>query len=128
MALTKIVFIDDEGDILWTVKKSLEVMGNYSVETAKNGKEGIALVKKVKPDLVLLDIMMPVMDGFETLKKLKETPDTAKIPVIMFTAREDDEAKIQAAELYNEDYITKGLDMPVLMQKIEEVLKRRAHA
>ena len=128
MALTTIVFIDDEGDILWTVKKSLEVMGNYNVETATNGKDGIILAKKVKPDLILLDIMMPEMDGFETLKKLKAIPATAKIPVIMFTAREDDEAEIQAAELYNEDYVTKGLDMPLLMEKIEEVLKRRSGA
>ena len=68
---------------------------------------------------------MPRMDGFEVLKILKNDSATAKIPVIMFSAREDEEAKIEASQLYDEDYIVKGVEMPLLKQKIEDVLKRR---
>ena len=117
--------IDDEEDILWTVKKSLEVMGNYDVETVQDGKRGLGMAKKIRPDLILLDITMPKMDGFEVLRMLKNDTATAKIPVIMFSAREDEEAKIEASQLYDEDYVVKGVEMPLLKQKIEDVLKRR---
>lgn len=125
MGRIKVLVIDDEKDILWTTKKTLEVIGNFDVETAESGKKGVALAKKERPDIILLDIIMPEMDGFEVLKKLKKNSATTKIPVIMFSAREDDEAKIQASQLYDEDYVVKGIEMPVLKQKIEEVLKRR---
>ena len=125
MQQVKILYIDDEKDILWTVKKSLEVIGNFSVETTQESKKAAALAKKLKPDLILLDIVMPEMDGFEVLRKLKKDNATTKIPVIMFTAREDDEAKIQASQLYDEDYIVKGVEIPALKEKIDEVLKRR---
>jgi len=125
MQRINVLFIDDEEDILWTIKKSLEVIGNFSVTTTQSGRDGIALAKKLRPDIVLLDITMPGMDGFEVLKKIKTGNATSKIPVIMFTAREDDAAKIQASQLYDEDYIVKGAEMPILKEKIEEVLKRR---
>jgi len=125
MRRIRVLMIDDEEDILWTVKKSLEVMGNYDVETVEDGKKGLVLAKKVRPDLILLDITMPKMDGFAVLKKLKDDSVTARIPVIMFTAREDEEAKIEASQLYDEDYVVKGMEMPLLKQKIEDVLKRR---
>ena len=125
MRKLSVLMIDDEEDILWTVKKSLEVMGNYTVETVQDGKKGLAMARKVRPDLILLDITMPRMDGFEVLKILKNDSATAKIPVIMFSAREDEEAKIEASQLYDEDYIVKGVEMPLLKQKIEDVLKRR---
>ncbi|MCQ9207245.1 MAG: response regulator [Omnitrophica bacterium] len=125
MRRISVLMIDDEEDILWTVKKSLEVMGNYDVETVQDGKKGFALARKVRPDLILLDITMPKVDGFEVLRMLKKDSVTAKIPVIMFSAREDEEAKIEASQLYDEDYVVKGLEMLILKQKIEEVLKRR---
>lgn len=120
-----VLFIDDEEDLLWTFKKSMEVIGNFNVDTVSDGKKGLAMAKNLRPDVILLDITMPGMDGFEVLKRLKEDDATMRIPVIMLTAREDDESKIQASQLYNEDYLVKGLEMPELKAKIEEVLKRR---
>ena len=125
MRRISVLIIDDEEDILWTVKKSLEVMGNYDVETVQDGRKGLGAAKKARPDVILLDITMPKMDGFEVLKLLKGDSVTARIPVIMFSAREDEEAKIEASQLYDEDYAVKGLEMPLLKQKIEDVLKRR---
>tara|TARA_B100000315_G_C14226598_1_gene428951 strand:+ start:172 stop:555 length:384 start_codon:yes stop_codon:yes gene_type:complete len=125
MQRISIVVIDDEEDVCWTIKKSLEVIGGFTVDTAPDGKKGIALVKKARPDIILLDITMPGMDGFEVLKKLKTDNATMRIPVVMFSAREDEEAKIQASQLYDEEYIVKGVEMPDLKVKIEEILKRR---
>jgi DNA-binding response OmpR family regulator len=124
MRKINVLFIDDEKDVLWTIKKSLEVIGDFNVETVVDGKKGIALAKKLLPDVILLDIVMPETDGFEILRKLKKDNATTKIPVIMFTAREDEEAKMQASQLYDEDYVVKGIEMPALKEKIEEVLKR----
>jgi len=125
MERINVLLIDDEEDMLWTIKKSLEVMGSFNVDTAQEGKKGITMAKQLRPDCILLDITMPKMDGFEVLKKLKTDETTMRIPVIMFSAREDDDAKIQASQLYDEDYVVKGIEMPDLKTKIEEVLKRR---
>ena len=123
--MRKILIIDDEEDLTFFVKANLELTGDYEVMIAKNGKEGIKLAASHKPDLILLDIMMPKMDGFEVLEKLKQAKETIAIPIIMLTAKTDDASKIKAASLYDEDYMTKPVQIETLRAKIEEVAQRR---
>ena len=121
----KILIIDDEEDLTFFIKANLELVGDYEVITATTGKEGIAIAASTDINIILLDIMMPKMDGFEVLDKLKKTNGVLSIPVIMLTAKGDIESKIKAAGLYNEDYIVKPVQIEMLKLKIEEALKRR---
>jgi DNA-binding response OmpR family regulator len=109
------------------VKKNLELTDNFKVEIATRGKRGIKAAKKTKPDLILLDILMPGLDGFEVLEKLKKNQDTMTIPVVMLTAKGDETSRIKAMELYNEEYITKPIEASDLKTKIEKVLKRKKY-
>ncbi|MFA5008317.1 MAG: response regulator [Candidatus Omnitrophota bacterium] len=121
----KILIIDDEEDFCKLVKMNLELNINFSVETAIEGKKGLELAKKFKPDVIILDIMMPKMSGFEVLEKLKKDTSTITIPVIMLTAKEDIDFQAKAAQLYDELYLIKPIDVVTLKAKIGEVLKRR---
>jgi DNA-binding response OmpR family regulator len=125
MGIKKILIIDDELDFCNLVEKNMGLTGDFAVAIATDGEEGLSLAKKVKPDLILLDIMMPHIDGFKVLEKLKSDMNTIAIPVIMLTAKGDEESKIKAAQLYDEQYITKPIEILDLKTKIEEVLKRR---
>lgn len=121
----QILIIDDEEEFSGLIKYHLERIGSFEVYTASDGKSGIALAKRIKPDLILLDILMPGIDGFEVLKKLKSDTQTVKIPVIMFSAVSDVRAKVKASQLFDEEYITKPVDIQVLKEKMEKVLSRR---
>ncbi len=125
MSGKKLLIIDDEKDFCMIIKENLELRGNYSVDVAFDGREGIRLARIIKPGLILLDIRMPEMDGFEVLEKLKESPDTIAIPVIMLSALDDDDSKIKGAQLYDELYITKPVRIVDLLAKIDEILQRR---
>ena len=122
--MKKILMIDDEKDICSLIKQNLELSGDHKVIIANNGKDGIAAAIHNKPDLILLDIIMPGLSGFDVLKKLKETEETTAIPVVMLTAVGTEEAKEKAMSLYNEDYLVKPVSTAVLRAKIEEVLSR----
>lgn len=124
-AKRKILIIDDEEYFGKLAKKNLELLGNLEVDTATNGIEGVNLAKEIKPDLILLDIMMPGIDGFEVLKRLKADSETVKIPVIMLSAKEDEESKVKAAQLYDELYLTKPIESEKLKAKIESVFEIR---
>jgi len=123
----RILLIDDEENFCLLVKKNLELLGSFEVYTATNGKEGIRVAQTIKPDLILLDISMPKMDGFEILKILKENDATMAIPAIMLTAKKDDATKDKASQLFDEDFITKPIEAYELKTKIENVLKRRSN-
>jgi len=117
-----ILIIDDEEDFCYFVKKNLEAISNYEVITATKGKKGIQIARKKKPDLILLDIMMPGIDGLEVLKRLKKNENTQNIPVIMLTAKDEDESKIKALGSFCDDYIVKPVENVVLKGKIHKVL------
>jgi len=119
----KILAIDDEEDFTFFLKHNLERI-KYQIITASGGEEGIELAKKEKPDLILLDLMMPKIDGFEVSRRLKEDPKTTSIPIVMLTAKDDEEACKKALSLKNEDYLIKPMEVEDLRAKIEEVLKR----
>lgn len=113
----KILIIDDEPDIIETVSYMLQAR-NFSVVTAIDGFDGIEQAKVHKPDLILLDIMMPGMDGYETCLKLKSDKDTKNIPVIMFTAKGESESVLKAHKSGANDYIVKPFSLPTLLNKI----------
>jgi len=123
MAGERILGIDDEMNIVELLKYNL-VAGGYKVSYALNGKEGLSLAVENKPDLILLDIMLPEMDGFDVCKEMKKTKDTANIPIIMLTAKGDEFDKILGLELGADDYITKPFSVRELMARIKVVLRR----
>ncbi|MBN1526263.1 MAG: response regulator [Candidatus Omnitrophica bacterium] len=122
--MKKILIVDDEKDFCFFVKANLELSSEYKVTVATNGKEGIRAAETHQPDLILLDVMMPGMDGIDVLKILKENKRTIDIPVLMLTAKGDEETKMQAATSYNEGYIVKPVAINDLKGKIEEALSR----
>ena len=120
----RILAIDDEKDILLLLKYNLENEGYY-VETSSSGKEGIELAQKSTPDLILLDIMMPGMDGIETCINLRKI-DTIKNSYILFlTARVEEYSEVAAFEAGADDYITKPIKPRALISRIKSFYKRK---
>lgn len=92
----RVVLIDDDPDLRKLVKLTLEFTAGWEVTTAAGGPEGIEAVRKAKPDVAVVDIMMPEMDGYEVCRRLKEDPQTADIPVVFLTARKElDRARME---------------------------------
>lgn len=118
----KILIIDDEKDFAYFIKENLQLISNYTVITASRGKKGIRAALKENPDLILLDVMMPGVDGFEVLKRLKTNEKTYHIPVIMLTAKSDDESKLRSSGLYADDYIVKPVETKTLRTRIRKIL------
>ena len=119
----KILIVDDEKDILEMLKYNLE-KESYKVLTANNGKK--ALEQSVHlPDLVLLDVMMPEMDGWEVCKQFKRDQKTAHIPVIFLTAKGAEFDEVLGLELGAEDYIVKPIAVRALLARVKNVLRRR---
>lgn len=123
--MKKILVVDDEKDLTFFLKANLELGGEYSVIVANNAKDGIRAAEHHRPDLILMDIMMPGMDGLEALKVLKENEKTCQIPVIMLTAKGDEGSKETAASSFNEAYIVKPVEIETLKSKIRTILARR---
>lgn len=120
MEKKKILIIDDEVDLADLVKTRLE-FHNYYVMPCYTSRRGLEIAKREKPDLVLLDIMMQDLDGYEVCKLLKADKETKNIPVILFTAKEQDGKKIKekCAQVGADDYILKPYDLKDLLNKIE---------
>jgi len=119
-----ILVVDDESDIVDILKYNLEKEHEYTVHTAYNGTEALAIAKKEKPDLILLDIMMPGMNGFEVCKSLKSEPETKRIPVIFLTAKENEIDEIVGLEIGADDYIQKPISPRVVLARIKSVFRR----
>jgi len=125
MAKKKVLIVDDEKDFTQMVKLNLEKTGKFEVEIENKSQNGLAVAKRVKPDVILLDILMPQIDGFKVLEQLKKDYSTISIPVIMLTAITTDEAKSKSTSLYDEGYIEKPVTAEVLEREIESVLRIR---
>ncbi len=119
----KILIVDDEPDIVETLSFMLQAR-NFDVVTASDGLEALSKVKSEHPDLVLLDIMMPGMDGYDVCVKLKTDKETKNIPVVMLTARGENEAVIRAHKSGAHDYIVKPFTLPTLINKLNKLLYR----
>lgn len=123
--LPVILVIDDTPQHLSLVSNVLE--GSYTVKLANNGKRGLKIAASSMPNLILLDIMMPEMDGFDVCQQLKADLATRHIPVIFLTAREDSEAEQHGLDLGAVDYVTKPISPPVLLARVRNHLALRRH-
>ncbi|MCK9594484.1 MAG: Flp pilus assembly complex ATPase component TadA [Candidatus Omnitrophica bacterium] len=120
----KILIVDDEEDILKILEKRLTDAG-YRVVKARDGQEAVAFCNKEKPDLVISDVTMPKMNGFEEVKALRSKLETAVIPVILLTAREDKESELQGLDAGADDYLTKPFDSDKLLARVKMLLRRK---
>lgn len=123
--IKKIVIVDDEPDVLKVLDKRLYNAG-YLTYTADNGVRALDLIKGVRPDLIILDMMMPGIDGIEVKKKLNDDKLAASIPVIFLTARDMMADKVAGLKLGAADYITKPFEIDELLARVNFVLKLRA--
>jgi two-component system alkaline phosphatase synthesis response regulator PhoP len=121
MAKGKILVVDDEVYILHILDFSLGAEG-FEVISANNGELGVEKAKQEKPDLIVLDIMMPVLDGYETCRRLKNDPDTKDIPVVLLTAKGRDVDKRLGFEVGAIDYIIKPFSPSRLIERIEDII------
>jgi len=117
----RVLIIEDEPGILLSLKDEFESEG-YSVFTAEDGEKGFKMVKQQKPDLVILDIMLPILDGYEVCKKLRMEGDTT--PIIMLTVKDKEIDRVLGLELGADDYVTKPFSLRELMARARAVLRR----
>ncbi len=119
----KILLVDDEPDILEFLSYNLKKEG-YTVYTADNGKEAIRISEKSKPHLVVLDVMMPEMDGIETCREIRQIPAMANSIIIFLTARGEDYSQIAGFDAGADDYVTKPIKPRVLVSRVKALLRR----
>ena len=119
----KILIVEDEQDILQLVKLYLEKEGFRTI-AAMTGSEGLKQVKAENPDLIVLDLMLPEMDGLEVCKRLRSSPETAMLPIIMLTAKAEESDTIIGLELGADDYVTKPFSPKALVARVKALLRR----
>jgi len=126
MENTRILLVDDEPDVLDFLSYNLKKEG-YEVFTAPDGKSAIQTAKRVLPNLIILDVMMPEMDGIEACKELRSSPETKNALIVFLTARTEDYSQIAGLDAGADDYISKPLKPRVLISRIHALLRRRVH-
>ncbi|MEW6386642.1 MAG: response regulator transcription factor [Thermodesulfobacteriota bacterium] len=124
MAKEQILVVEDDADILQLLKYNLAKEG-YQVTGVVSGEEALKAVKSSEPDLILLDLMLPGIDGLEVCRKLKREARTSRIPIIMLTAKGEEADIVTGLELGAEDYITKPFSPRVMLARVRTVLRRR---
>ncbi len=117
----RILIVDDEAMITQILSKRLDASG-YDTFTAYDGEQCLNMTQEIKPELILLDIIMPHGDGIETFKKLKANPDTKNIPVIFVTAYDDKDTKNEISELRPDGFFVKPFDGSKLLNRIDELI------
>lgn len=120
-----ILIVDDESDILELLQYNIEREG-YKVLLASDGEEAVKVAKKHRPDLILLDIMMPKMDGIEVCRQIKEEPELSKTFIIFLTARSEEYSEVAGFDAGADDYIFKPIKPRVLIRRIKAILRRDA--
>ena len=123
--MKRILLIEDNHSLREEILNVLELEG-FEVRTAENGRVGLERLKDEIPDIVLCDLMMPDMDGYETLQAIRSNPATSTLPVILLTARDDEQCKTRGAELGADDYVTKPFRIPELLGVVQGVAKKLA--
>jgi len=124
MSQKTILIVDDEEDILELVGYNL-TRANFQVRYAASGKEALAAARELLPDLIILDLMLPGLDGLAVCKQLKREPKTAHIPIVMLTARGEESDVVRGFELGADDYVTKPFSPRVLLARVQAVLRRQ---
>jgi DNA-binding response OmpR family regulator len=123
MLKKRILLIEDEVDMVYALTLQLEAV-HYEVLSAADGQVGLDMARKEKPDLIILDLMLPSMDGYKICRMLKFDEKYKLIPIIMFTARAQDQDKKLGKEVGADAYITKPFDSQALLDKISALLKK----
>ena len=123
--MPKIMVVDDEPDVVRLVEFILQKEG-FEVVTASDGRTGLSLLDEEKPDLIILDIMMPLMDGMEVLRQIRSHRTTSRVPVIMLTAKTASVTVDEARQLWVSDYVMKPFDPERLVVKVKKALKMPA--
>jgi two-component system alkaline phosphatase synthesis response regulator PhoP len=121
----KILVIEDDPATLRLVDYSLRHKG-YQVLTASNGLEGIRKARKEKPDVVILDVMLPGMDGFEICHRLRSEPETAQVLILMFSAKAQEVDRNMGLKVGADDYLTKPVDPGEMVSRVESLLNQKA--
>ena len=119
----KVLIVEDEKDILQLVKLYLDKEG-YRTVTASTGSEALAQAHAEKPDLLILDLMLPEIDGLEVCKRLRAAPDTAMVPIIMLTAKAEESDTVIGLELGADDYVTKPFSPKTLVARVKALFRR----
>jgi len=119
----KILLVDDEPDILEFMEYNLRKEG-YKVYTGKNGKEAIDIARKEKPNLIIIDIMMPVMDGIEACRHIREIPELKNTIITFLSARNEEYSQIAGFDVGADDYITKPIKPRILVSRVKALLRR----
>lgn len=120
--MAQILIVDDSPTEAHVLKGMLEKHG-FEVETAENGTEGIELAKEIKPDLILMDVVMPGLNGFQATRQLTKDPDTSEIPVIIVTTKDQETDRVWGLRQGAKDFLTKPVAEKTLMEKINAVLE-----
>jgi len=120
----KILIVEDDEDIALSLKYNLEKEGGYLVQTAADGEAGLRAASQRTPDLVLLDLNLPGVDGLSVCKQLRRDAATSGVPIVMLTARVEETDRIVGLELGADDYITKPFSMKEMLARIRAVLRR----
>lgn len=121
--ISKILVVDDDPDIVEILRYNLS-LGGYDVKSAMNGKDAIIKAKIFLPEIILLDVMMPEMDGIETCSILKEIPSLSNTRIIFLSARNEDYTQLSAFDAGADDYISKPVKPKILLKKIASIFKR----
>jgi DNA-binding response OmpR family regulator len=122
----RVLVVEDEQDIAGLIKHTLERSGDAAVETVGRGDEALRIISTDAPDLVILDLNLPVLSGDEICRMLRQRPETAHIPVIMLTARTSESDRVAGLDLGADDYVTKPFSLRELGARVRAVLRRRA--
>ncbi|MCS7046400.1 MAG: response regulator [Gemmataceae bacterium] len=126
MAQTKILVVEDEPSLIEVLTYNLQREG-YEVIVAKEGREGLRKAQMRLPDLIILDLMLPGMSGLDICRELRASPRTAKLPIIMLTAKAEETDQVVGFAVGADDYVTKPFSVKVLMQRIKVLLRRAAN-
>lgn len=121
----KILLVDDEEDILEFLSYNL-IKDGFEILTANNGAKGLALAKKHKPDLVILDVMMPEMDGVDVCQRIRELPELDETLVLFLSARAEDYSELAGFSAGADDYITKPIKPKLLISRVKAILRRKS--
>jgi two-component system, OmpR family, alkaline phosphatase synthesis response regulator PhoP len=119
--MTRILVVEDNADLAYGLRNNLEIEG-YDVEVAADGEEGLERARRRRPDLVILDLMLPRMDGFRVLRALRA--DGMSMPVLILTARGEEADKVRGLKLGADDYVTKPFGVLELLARVEALLRR----
>ena len=123
--MKRILLIEDNHSLREEIINVLELEG-FEVVTAENGRIGLERLKESIPDLVLCDLMMPDMDGYQTIQAIRANPATHLLPVILLTARDDETCKVKGMDIGAADYVTKPFKIADLLRAVEAIGKKRA--